>query len=62
MNNISLVPQEPIVDITNRDSLIAWLTWNDWNGCYTDIDCDNENLPRLTLELAINIYFDQLEG
>ena len=51
MNNISLVPQEPIVDITNRDSLIAWLTWNDYQ--WTD------QYIIMTLETALTHYFDQ---
>ena len=51
MSNISLVPQEPIVDITNRDSLIAWLTWNDYQ--WTD------QYIIMTLETALTHYFDQ---
>jgi hypothetical protein len=59
---LSLSPLEPIVDITSRDSLISWLCWNDSNGCYTDIDSIDEGMPILSLETALNLYFDQREG
>lgn len=32
--------------------VIAWLVWNDPNGCYTDEDCATEGLEPLTLETA----------
>lgn len=59
---LSLSPREPIVDITSRDSLINWLVWNDCNGCYTDTDSINEDIPILSLETAIKLYFEQLQG
>jgi hypothetical protein len=62
MNALNLVPLEPSVNIQSRESLINWLVWNDPNGCYTDTDSINEDLPILTLETALNLYFDQKEG
>jgi|APSaa5957512493_1039668.scaffolds.fasta_scaffold238967_2 hypothetical protein len=53
---------EPIVNIKNRESLINWLVWNDSNGCYSDADSINEDMPILSLETALNLYFDQREG
>lgn len=52
---------EPTIDWNDRESLIAWLTWNDRNGCYTDEDCDCEGLPRLSLESAAALVKDQSE-
>ena len=48
---LQLEPLEPQVDITNRDSLIAWLTWNDyqWADQYT----------IMTLETALTHYFEE---
>mgnify|MGYP003657989653 FL=1 len=53
---------EPSVNIKNRESLINWLEWNDSNGCYSDTDSINEDMPILSLETALNLYFDQLQG
>lgn len=50
---------EPSVNMQDRDSLICWLEWNDRNGCYTDEDCDNEQIGRLTLESATELYLEQ---
>lgn len=42
---------EPLVDLNERDSLIAWHVWNDPNGCYRDEDIDEEDPGhRWTLE------------
>ncbi len=60
--DLNLLPVEPSVDITNRESLINWLVWNDPNGCYTDSDSVREDMPIITLETALNLYFDQLQG
>ena len=59
---MNLLPQGPSVDIQDRESVINWLVWNDCNGCYTDTDSINEDMPILSLETAIKLYFDQLEG
>jgi hypothetical protein len=53
---------EPVVDINSRDSLINWLCWNDKNGCYTDEQSDMEDMPRLTLEEAQEIYHEQSQN
>ena len=60
--DLNLLPVEPSVDITNRESLINWLVWNDPNGCYADSDSVREDMPIISLETALNLYFDQLQG
>jgi hypothetical protein len=37
---------------SSRERLIAWLTWNDGNGCYTDESALAEGCEPLTLETA----------
>ena len=47
----------PVLDAdSSRETLIAWLSWNDPNGAYTDEACVREGEPPLTLEGA----WDQL--
>ena len=43
-----------------RRDLMRWLCWNDPNGCYTDEDCDTEDVPRLTVEMGCNLIKEQL--
>ena len=59
---MNLLPREPSADIQDRESVINWLEWNDSNGCYSDADSINEDMPILSLETALNLYFDQKEG
>ena len=59
MSELRLLPTEPVPNINNRDSLIEWLQWNDPNGSYSDAESARDELPRITLEEAINCYFDQ---
>ena len=46
----------------DRIKILNFLQWNDRNGCYTDENCDLEEVPRMTYEEAIkyakenNIY------
>ena len=40
-----------------RKSIIGFLQWNDHNGCYTDENCDSEDVPRMTYEEAIKYFF-----
>ena len=54
--------QLDILDNGTRDDIIAWLCWNDANGCYTDTDSDLEGLPRLTLDDAREIMSRQIDG
>lgn len=37
--------------------IIDFLQWNDRNGCYTDENCDLEEIPRMTYEDAIKYFF-----
>ena len=34
----------------NRIKITEFLQWNDRNGCYTDENCDLEEVPRMTYE------------
>lgn len=40
-----------------RKFIIEFLQWNDKNGCYTDENCDLEDIPRMTYEEAIKYFF-----
>lgn len=40
-----------------RKFIIEFLQWNDKNGCYTDENCDLEDVPRMTYEEAIKYFF-----
>ena len=40
-----------------RILLIQFLQWNDRNGCYTDENCDLEDIPRMTYEDAVKYFF-----
>lgn len=46
---------------TLRHALIAWLVWNDRNGCYSDEQCANEGLDPLTLQGALQLVTEQLK-
>lgn len=52
--------QQSIIQSNDRDRVITWLMWNDRNGIYSDNDCDNEGLPRLTLEMAMEYMITQI--
>ncbi len=51
--------QEPTVDMTDRESILRWLVWNDPNGCYLDEECDEEGNARWTLDDALKAYREQ---
>lgn len=40
-----------------RLAIIDFLQWNDRNGCYTDENCDSEDVPRVTYEESIKYFF-----
>ncbi len=52
--------QQSIITSNDRDRIIAWLMWNDRNGIYSDADCDNEGLPRLDLQMAMEYMITQI--
>ena len=54
--------QQSILASNNRDRLIAWLEWNDPNGCYSDHDSDAEDLPRLSISELKAALKKQLEN
>ena len=41
----------------NRIKITEFLQWNDRNGCYTDENCDLEEVPRMTYEDAVKYFF-----
>ena len=63
MSNIFAVEyvQKSIFASNNRDMIIAWLQWNDPNGCYSDDDSDAEDLPRLSISELKAAMKKQLE-
>ena len=40
-----------------RNKITSFLQWNDRNGCYTDENCDLEEVPRMTYEEAVKYFF-----
>ena len=44
----------------NRGAIIAWLCWNDRNGCFTDEACELEGFDPLTSATASEIALDML--
>lgn len=44
-------------DENKRKLIVEFLQWNDRNGCYTDENCDLEEIPRMTYEDAIKYFF-----
>ena len=40
-----------------RNRIIDFLQWNDKNGCYTDENCDLEDVPRMIYEEAVKYFF-----
>lgn len=40
-----------------RITITEFLQWNDRNGCYTDENCDLEEVPRMTYEDAVKYFF-----
>lgn len=44
-----------------REELLAWLCWNDPNGCYTDADSIAEGYEPLSLESEKAIMREQVD-
>lgn len=40
-----------------RKVIIEFLQWNDSNGCYTDENCDLEDVPRMAYDEAVKYFF-----
>ncbi len=40
-----------------RSRILDFLQWNDRNGCYTDENCDLEEVDRLSYNDAIKFFF-----
>lgn len=43
-----------------RYLVLLWLRNNDANGCYTDEQCDVEQLPRFNTRQALQAMLEQL--
>lgn len=41
-----------------RRKITEFLQWNDRNGCYTDENCDLEDMPRMTYEDSVKYAKD----
>ena len=41
----------------NREKIIDFLQWNDRHGCYTDENCDLEDVSRLSYNDAVKFFF-----
>jgi hypothetical protein len=52
--------QDRIVSVGTREQIIAWLVWNDPNGCYSDEDSEAEVYVKLTRESASQIMRRQI--
>ena len=56
--------EELAMDPTERLRLdiIRWLQWNDKNGCFTDEQCDLEEMPRIGVLTGMALIKDMIEG
>jgi len=43
-----------------RLNVIKWLCWNDKNGCFTDEDCDLEEMPRIGLLVGMDLIEEMI--
>lgn len=41
----------------NRIKILNFLQWNDKHGCYTDENCDLEEVSRFSYEDAVKYFF-----
>ena len=41
----------------NRIKITEFLQWNDRNGCYTDENCNLEDIPRMSYEDSVKYFF-----
>jgi hypothetical protein len=44
------------------EQLLDWLNWNDGHGIYSDIDCQAEDYPPITLETARMLVVKAITG
>jgi hypothetical protein len=51
---------QPMVQLSNRDSLIRWLQWNDPNGDYDDESGHLQGMKPMTLADAQEAFNDAL--
>jgi hypothetical protein len=45
-----------------KEQLLDWLNWNDGHGIYSDIDCQAEDYPPITLETARMLVVKAITG
>ena len=46
-----------LINDENRIKILNFLQWNDRHGCYTDGNCDLEEVPRFTYDEAVKYFF-----
>lgn len=46
-----------MINNENRVRILKFLQWNDRHGCYTDENCELENVSKLTYEDAVKYFF-----
>ena len=56
---INLIEGEKYMNCTEKDrvKILNFLQWNDKHGCYTDGNCDLEEISRFTCEDAVKYFF-----
>jgi hypothetical protein len=50
------------VQYLTKEQLLDWLSWNDGHGIYSDIDCQNEDYPPITLKTARMLVIKAIIG
>ena len=46
-----------MINDENRVRILNFLQWNDRHGCYTDENCDLEDVSRLSYNDAVKFFF-----
>jgi hypothetical protein len=46
----------------SQEQLLDWLNWNDGHGIYSDIDCQAEDYPPITLDTARMLVTKAITG
>lgn len=56
------IPGAPLLRLdSSRETVLAWLQWNDANGAYTDEETSNEDLEPMTLEQAWEAFHNAMK-
>lgn len=46
-----------MIKFDDREKILLFLQWNDRHGCYTDENCDLEEVKRLSYNDSIKYFF-----